>query len=84
MRKKLGEGRLLPDTPDMKAWRKEFEKMSLSEHDNKLRQLGLGDEEIEEFNESFKETKKTKAKAWLFIFGGPAVFLYFFYFDISA
>ncbi|KKW30888.1 MAG: hypothetical protein UY74_C0030G0026, partial [Candidatus Kaiserbacteria bacterium GW2011_GWC2_52_8b] len=46
MRGKKKEGRPLPDTQDMKLWRREFEEMSLDEHHNKLKSLGLSDEDL--------------------------------------
>ncbi|MDD3084160.1 MAG: hypothetical protein PHP82_03995 [Candidatus ainarchaeum sp.] len=49
--KKPVEGRKLPDTPDMKAWREEFEAMSKEEHLAKLKALGLDDNELAEFEE---------------------------------
>lgn len=48
MRTRKKEGHPLPDTPEMKLWRKEYEKMSVEEHKAKLRTLGLSEEEIEE------------------------------------
>ncbi len=53
--KKPEEGKRLVDTPDMIAWRKEFEEMDLSAHKAKLKSLGLDDEEIAEFEEMEKE-----------------------------
>ncbi|MFH1256370.1 MAG: hypothetical protein V1494_03690 [Candidatus Diapherotrites archaeon] len=53
--KRKKEGRALGETADMKNWRKQFEKMSIDEHDEKLRLLGLDDEDIEEFNEDFSK-----------------------------
>ena len=58
---KRKEGRPLPETSQMKLWREEFEKMSLEEHGKKLKQLGLDEEEIKEFNEEFKQPKKKKS-----------------------
>jgi hypothetical protein len=55
-----GKGHPLPDTPEMQMWRQEYEKMSLEEHNQKLKQLGLEDEEIQEFDEKFLELKKQK------------------------
>lgn len=43
------EGAKLKDTADMVAWRKEFEKMKTEDHKNKLKELGLDDEDLEEF-----------------------------------
>lgn len=56
-RGKVKEGKPLPDTPEMKLWREEFESMSLTEHDKKLERLGLDKEDIEEFNKEFKKKK---------------------------
>ena len=47
--KKPDEGKRLPDTPDMVAWRKEFEEMDTKEHLARLKALGLDKEELEEF-----------------------------------
>lgn len=55
------EGRQLKDTADMQAWRKEFEQLSISDHEEKLRSLGLDDQDIEEFKKD-AETKKKAAK----------------------
>lgn len=52
------EGRPLPETADMKMWREEFKQMSLEDHDRVLKNLGLDDEDIEEFNEAEKSGKK--------------------------
>lgn len=60
MRKK--EGHPLKETSEMRLWRQEFEKMSLKEHDEKLKSLGLDDEDIEEFNEDFSGDPKKKKK----------------------
>ncbi len=49
--RKPPEGKKLPDTPDMQAWREEFEAMSKEEHLAKLKALGLDDEELAEFEE---------------------------------
>lgn len=49
--KKPLEGEKLPETPDFQAWKKEFESMSKDEHKQKLLELGLDDEEIEEWEE---------------------------------
>jgi len=55
MRGKRKEGKPLPDTQDMKLWREEFNQMSVEEHHNKLKALGLSDEDVEEFDEGLKE-----------------------------
>ena len=54
------EGHPLKESSEMKSWKKEFDKMTLKEHDDKLARLGLDKEDIEEFNEDFKELKKSK------------------------
>ena len=54
MRGKRKEGRPLPETADMKLWRKEFDEMSLDEHHNRLKSLGLNEEDLKEFDEDFK------------------------------
>ncbi len=56
--RKKSEGRPLPDTADMKAWREEFKEMSLEDHDRVLKNLGLDDEDIKEFNEAEKSGRK--------------------------
>ncbi len=43
------EGAKLRDTPDMIAWKKEFEKMKTDDHKAKLKELGLDDDDLEEF-----------------------------------
>jgi len=58
--KKKKEGRPLQETQGMKLWRKQFEKMSLGDHDEKLKALGLDDEDIEEFNEDFSKGANKK------------------------
>jgi hypothetical protein len=60
--KKRKEGKPLKEKPEDKIWREEFEKMSLEEHNQKLRELGLDDEDIEEFDESFQDELKSKQK----------------------
>ncbi len=51
------EGKPLPETPDMKAWREEFNEMTIEQHDKVLKNLGLDEDDIEEFNENFKGKK---------------------------
>jgi len=53
--KKPEEGKRLPDSADMVAWRKEFEEMDINAHKARLKSLGLDDEEIAEFEEMEKE-----------------------------
>ncbi|VVC00187.1 Uncharacterised protein [uncultured archaeon] len=56
--RKKSEGRPLPETADMKIWREEFNQMSLEDHDRVLKNLGLDDEDVEEFNAATKGGKK--------------------------
>lgn len=56
--RKKKEGRPLPETADMEAWREEFKEMTLEDHDKVLKSLGLDEEDIEEFNEAEKTGKK--------------------------
>lgn len=58
--RKRGEGRPLPETEDMKIWREEFNQMTLEDHDRILKNLGLDEEEIKEFNEAAKKGKKVE------------------------
>jgi hypothetical protein len=44
------EGAKMKETADMVAWRKEFEKMKIDDHKSKLKELGLDDEDLEEFD----------------------------------
>ena len=62
MRTKKREGRALPDTPEMKMWREEYEQMPLEEHKAKLKALGLGEEEFSEFSEVLLKEKSKKGK----------------------
>jgi len=43
------EGAKMKETADMVAWKKEFSKMKTEEHLSKLKELGLDDEDLEEF-----------------------------------
>lgn len=61
--RKLRGGRPLPDTPEMKAWRKQYMQMSFEEHVEKLRELGLSEEEIAEFKEVWLKERKELKKA---------------------
>jgi hypothetical protein len=45
------EGAKMRDTPDMQAWRKEFEQMKPEEHLAKMKELGLDEEDLDEFKE---------------------------------
>jgi len=47
--KKPAEGEHLPETADFVQWKKEFEKMTVEEHANKLAELGLDDEDIDDW-----------------------------------
>lgn len=58
MRSRKKEGKPLPDTPEMKMWREEYKNMSLEEHQQKLKMLGLDEEDLKEMNEALKEEKK--------------------------
>jgi hypothetical protein len=49
--RKPKEGEHLPDTPDMAAWRKEFEQMKEEDHLRALKELGLSDDDLKEFRE---------------------------------
>ena len=57
MLKRKKEGRPLPDTPDMKMWREEFNPMTPEDHGLVLKNLGLDEEDIEEFNHEFRGGK---------------------------
>ena len=48
----------MPESADMKIWRDEFNQMSLEEHDKILKNLGLDEEDIEEFNDTVKGKRK--------------------------
>jgi len=43
------DGAKMKETADMVAWKKEFEKMKTDDHKAKLKELGLDDEDLEEF-----------------------------------
>lgn len=43
------EGAKMKETADMTMWRKEFEKMKTEDHLSKLKELGLDDEDLDEF-----------------------------------
>jgi len=60
MRTKKKEGHPLKETPGMMAWKKEFEKMKVLDHEKKISGLGLYDEDLEEFKKDFGSKKKTK------------------------
>ena len=52
------EGAKMKETADMVAWKKEFSKLKTEDHLSKLKELGLDDEDLEEFKE-LKSGKKT-------------------------
>ena len=56
--RKKAEGKPLPETADMKAWREGFKEMTIEDHDKVLKNLGLDEEDIEEFNEAEKGGRK--------------------------
>ncbi len=56
--RKKKEGRPLPETADMKMWHEKFKEMTLEDHDKVLKNLGLDDEDIAEFNEAEKSGKR--------------------------
>lgn len=39
----------MKETADMVAWKKEFQKMKTEDHLDKLKELGLDDDDLEEF-----------------------------------
>jgi len=43
------EGAKMKETADMVAWNKEFQKMKTEDHLSKLKELGLDDEDLDEF-----------------------------------
>lgn len=44
------EGAKMKETADMVMWRKEFEKMKIDDHKSKLKELGLDDDDLAEFD----------------------------------
>ncbi|MCX6804198.1 MAG: hypothetical protein NTY48_06575 [Candidatus Diapherotrites archaeon] len=52
------EGAKMKETADMVVWRKEFEKMKTEDHKSKLKELGLDEEDLEEF-EALEKGEKT-------------------------
>ena len=52
------EGAKMKETADMLIWRKDFEKMKIEDHKSKLKELGLDDEDLGEF-EALKKGEKT-------------------------
>lgn len=62
MVRKRQDGYPLPKTPEIIAWEKEFSKLSLKDHEQKLKELGLDGGLLEEFRGHFKEkTQPNKA-----------------------
>ena len=43
------EGAKMKETADMVAWKKDFQKMKTEDHLSKLKELGLDDEDLDEF-----------------------------------
>ena len=60
MLKRKKEGHQLTKTPEMIALEKEFSKLSLEDHTQKLRGLGLDEESLKEFKEQFNDKKDNK------------------------
>ena len=60
MQSRKKEGKPLRDTADMKMWREEFSEMGVEQHDKILKNLGLDEEDIEEFNENFNGKKSVE------------------------
>ena len=59
--RKKGEGHPIQEKAEDKAWAQWFQGLSMEDHDRKLRELGLDEEDVEEFNETF-DAKKTQQK----------------------
>lgn len=60
MRSLKKEGKPLPETEEMKIWKEEYGEMPLEEHHKRLQQLGLGVEDLAEFDKALQEEKKKK------------------------
>jgi len=43
------EGAKMKETADMVIWKKDFEKMKIEDHKSKLKELGLDDEDLNDF-----------------------------------
>ncbi len=56
MPQKPVEGTHIKMTADFEIWKKDFDKMTLKDHENKLKELGLDEEDIKEFDEDFQES----------------------------
>jgi hypothetical protein len=52
------EGAKMKETADMVAWKKEFSKMKTEDHLSKLKELGLDDDDLEEF-QALEKGEKT-------------------------
>ncbi len=59
--RKKGEGHPIQEKVEDKAWTQWFQGLSMEDHDRKLRELGLDEEDVEEFNETF-DAKKAQQK----------------------
>ena len=59
---KKKEGKPIPVKPEDKIWLEEFKQMTPEDHHKKLEQLGLDDEDLEEFDEQFNGGKGSKGK----------------------
>ncbi|MEM4662484.1 MAG: hypothetical protein QXM75_00470 [Candidatus Diapherotrites archaeon] len=55
---RLREGRPLPDTEEMKIWRKNYENMTFEDHEEKLRSLGFDDQDLAEFKEVWEKERR--------------------------
>ncbi len=60
--RKKGEGHPIQEKTEDKAWKQWFQGLSIKDHDDKLRALGLDDEDVEEFNEKFTGDGKKPAQ----------------------
>ncbi len=58
--RKRGEGHPIKEKAEDKVWKQWFQGLSLEEHDRKLKELGLDDEDVEEFNDKFTGKKPAK------------------------
>lgn len=61
--RRKSEGHPIKEKPEDKAWQQWFQGLSMEEHDRKLRELGLDEEDVGEFNEKFVGSKKPDKKA---------------------
>jgi hypothetical protein len=60
LRKQKKEGKPIPEKPEDKIWREEFEGMTAAQHHQKLKEMGLEDEDVAEFDEKFFVHKQKK------------------------